>query len=107
MADALVEISSKGLGMVNVVDGDGRLVGLFTDGDLRRSLERGEDVRAVDVADLMTLKPTTTAPDALAYAAFETMQARRITSLPVLADGGDSVLAGVVTMHALLAAGVA
>ena len=107
VADALVEISSKGLGMVNVVDADGRLVGLFTDGDLRRSLERGEDVRAVDVADLMTLKPTTTAPDTLAYAAFETMQARRITSLPVLADDSDSVLAGVVTMHALLAAGVA
>ena len=106
LADALVEISSKGLGMVNVVDTDGRLAGLFTDGDLRRSLERDEDVRAVAVADLMTRSPTTVRADTLAYAALETMQTRRITSLPVV-TGDDATLEGVVTMHALLAAGVA
>ena len=108
LAEALVEISSKGLGMVNVVDARERLVGLFTDGDLRRSLERGEDVRAVAVADLMTRNPVTVGADALAYVAFETMQARRITSLPVVSADGDGLgLDGVVTMHALLAAGVA
>jgi len=110
IADALVEISSRGLGMVNVIDADDRLVGVFTDGDLRRSLARGEDVRAVGVADLMTSAPTTVRADTLAYAALETMQARRITSLPVTLDGTDGQgerLEGVVTMHALLAAGVA
>ena len=115
LADALVEISSKGLGMVNVVDARGRLAGLFTDGDLRRSLERGEDVRTVGVAELMTRAPLTTGAGTLAHAALETMQARRITSLPVVAvgeeehaDGGEgAVLEGVVTLHALLNAGVA
>ena len=107
LLEALAEMSARGLGMVNVVDRHGMLAGLFTDGDLRRSLERGEDVRVVGVAELMTREPTTTTADTLAHAALETMQARRITALPVVADADAGALEGVVTLHALLAAGVA
>ena len=104
LAEALIEIGRRGLGMVNVIAPDGTLAGVFTDGDLRRAIERGEDIRTVPLADLMTRSPRTAVPEALAVAALETMQHHRITSLPVLAEGE---LAGVVTMHALLAAGVA
>lgn len=102
--EALIEIGRRGLGMVNVVAPDGALIGVFTDGDLRRALERGEDIRAVSLADLMTRSPRTIAPDALAVSALEAMQRHRITSLPAVTG---KELVGVVTMHALLAAGVA
>ena len=104
LAEALVEIGARSLGMVNVLDADDRLVGIFTDGDLRRALEGGADIRAVHVADVMTHTPQTIDSTSLAVNALEQMQSRRITSLPVI-DG--KVLVGVVTLHALLAAGVA
>ena len=104
LAEALVEIGRHALGMTCVVGDGGTLVGVFTDGDLRRALERGEDVRRAVLEHLMTPNPRTIGPDALALAALETMQTHRITALPVVA-GGE--LQGVVTMHALLAAGVA
>lgn len=102
LIDALLEISNSGLGMVAVVD-NAKLVGVFTDGDLRRTIERGEDVREVLVASVMTANPLTGLPEQLAIDALDRMQKHKITSLPVVSDG---VLEGVVTMHQLLQSGV-
>lgn len=102
LIDALLEISNSGLGMVAVVD-DAKLVGVFTDGDLRRTIERGEDVREALVAAVMTANPLTGLPEQLAIDALDCMQNNKITSLPVVRDG---TLEGVVTMHQLLQSGV-
>ncbi len=101
---ALMEISSKGLGMVTVLDEHDQLIGIFTDGDLRRALERGVDIRSVNIGTVMTTDPATITSDTLAVDAVALMQTLRITSLPVV---NDRRLQGVVTMHALLVAGVA
>lgn len=103
LADALVEISKKGLGMIAVADADGHLVGVFTDGDLRRAIESGADVRTLSMSAVMTSDPRTIDSERLAVVAVGRMQEHRVTSLPVV-DAGR--LVGVVTMHALLAAGV-
>jgi len=100
---ALVEISTKGLGMVALVDERGSLSGVFTDGDLRRAIEKNVDVRTLDMARVMTQRPAKIRQDALAISAVTQMQERKITCLPVV-EG--QALVGVITMHALLAAGV-
>lgn len=105
LSQALMEISSKGLGMVALISDSGELSGIFTDGDLRRTLEKDTDIRRQPIADVMTKNPATIASDALAINAVVQMQQLRITSLPVLDDEQQS-LTGVITMHALLAAGV-
>jgi len=98
-----MEISSKGLGMVAVENDSGLLVGIFTDGDLRRSLATNADIHAVQIDSVMSRTPATTKLTELAVNAVSQMQELKITSLPVV-DAGT--LKGVVTMHALLAAGV-
>lgn len=103
LSEALVEISKKGLGMVAVLGNEQTLVGIFTDGDLRRTLERDVDIRTVALRDVMTKGGLTIESDALAVAAVSKMQQHQITSLPVVE--GTSVV-GVITMHGLLTAGV-
>jgi len=103
LSDALVEISSKGLGMVTLVNDRHELTGLFTDGDLRRTFEQDVDIRKLTIGGLMTRNPATITGDALAIGAVTKMQELRITSLPVVQG---TTVEGVVTMHALLAAGV-
>lgn len=103
LSDALVEISSKGLGMVALVDTNNELTGLFTDGDLRRTFEQDIDIRKLTIGGVMTRNPTTIAPDALAINAVAKMQELRITSLPVVRG---KIIEGVITMHSLLGAGV-
>lgn len=103
LSQALVEISSKGLGMVAVLNSDDVLCGIFTDGDLRRTLEKKMDLRILDIASVMTKNPATVKPDELAFNAVKCMQEKKITSLPVIQG---QKLVGVVTMHALLTAGV-
>jgi len=105
VSQALMEISSKGLGMVALTDDSGELSGIFTDGDLRRTLENDIDIRTQSIADVMTRNPATIASDALAINAVVQMQKLKITSLPVLSEQKQT-LVGVITMHALLAAGV-
>ncbi len=104
LADAVLEISRKRMGMTAVVDGDGRLAGLFTDGDLRRSLERGVDIRATPIAQVMTRAPRSIRPEALAAEAVDVMEANRITQLPVV--DGDGRLVGALNIHDLLRAKV-
>ena len=100
---ALFQITDKGLGVTLVSDGD-RLLGIFTDGDLRRALEKYPDALQRPIAEVMTRAPQATAPAVLAAEALQHMEARHITALPVL-DGER--IAGIIHIHDLLRAGVA
>lgn len=104
LIDALREISRKQLGMTAVLDAAGRLQGIFTDGDLRRLLERAVDVRDVRLADVMTRNPLTIAPDVLATEAAQLMDQRKKNQLLVV--DGDGALVGALHMHDLMAAKV-
>jgi len=102
--EALQEISRKQLGMTAVADADRRILGIFTDGDLRRLLERGADVRAACVADVMTRRPLLVGADALAAEAAQLLDAGRKNQLLVTDEHG--LLAGALHMHDLMAAKV-
>ncbi len=105
LGEALMEMTRKGLGMTLIADGDDRVLGIFTDGDLRRVLEaRQVDVHTTPITECMTPDCLTTAPDRLAAEVLELMQSRRINSLPVV--DGDRRLIGALNMHDLLRAGV-
>lgn len=104
LAEALLEMSAKGLGMTAIVDGECRLRGLFTDGDLRRALAAGADLRDARIVDLMTVNPRTISAERLAVEAFQTMESMRINGL--LVTEGDGRLVGVFNMHDLFKAGV-
>ena len=101
---ALFEMTQKGLGMTAIVDAAGRVAGLFTDGDLRRVLERPLDIQQARIADLMTKNPKTIRADELAVAAVEKMDTLKINGLLVVDDAG--ALVGALNMHDLLKAGV-
>jgi arabinose-5-phosphate isomerase len=102
MSAALVTMTQKSFGCLGVVDGKGRLVGMITDGDLRRHM--GPDLVKARVHDIMTRKPNTLSPDALASAALEQINSLKRTQMFVV-DKGKPV--GVVHVHDLLRAGVA
>jgi arabinose-5-phosphate isomerase len=105
LSEALVEMSRKRLGMTAIVDGDGRLLGLFTDGDLRRALDDHEvDVRNTRIADVMTRSPKTIGSDALAVEAAQLMEAHKIGGLLVI--DADSRVVGALNIHDLLRARV-
>jgi len=103
--DTLLEITSKRLGVTGVVDAAGALVGVITDGDLRRALERVENIRTVTAGEIMTRNPKTIAASALAEQAVAVMERLSITSLFVLADGSRQP-AGLIHLHDLLRARV-
>jgi arabinose-5-phosphate isomerase len=104
MGEAVAEISRKRLGFTAVVDGDGRLIGIITDGDLRRALQKGVDLLQRRVKDCMTPHPKTIDKEALAARALEMMERHAITALLVPDAEGRPV--GVVHLHDLLKAGV-
>lgn len=105
LADALAEMSRKRLGMTAVVDADGRLLGLYTDGDLRRTLDdAGVDLRTTRIDAVMTRSPRTIASDALAVEAARLMEAHKINALLVLDDARRVV--GALNIHDLLRARV-
>lgn len=99
----ILEISSKRLGSTAVVDEEGTLLGIITDGDLRRMLEKNEKVSHLTAKDIMTPTPKTTTPDTLAINAFQLMESNSITSLAVL-DGDKYV--GMVHLHDILKEGI-
>lgn len=101
---ALLEITAKKLGMTTVVDAQGTMCGVFTDGDLRRVLDRNLDIHATTVAEVMTGRFKSIVPGALASEAARIMQDNSIYSLVVMADSSE--LAGIITMHDLLKANV-
>ena len=105
LAQAIVEMTAKGMGMTVVVDGRDRIAGIFTDGDLRRSLAHVRDAESVRVADLMTRSPRTIAPDRLAADCVLLMETPpKITQLLVVDESGT--LIGAVQMHDLFRARV-
>ncbi len=105
VSQALAEMSNKALGMTAVVDDQGRLQGIFTDGDLRRALENGHTaIHEVLVSQLMTSHPIVTHPDKLAAEAAAIMQDRKIFGLFVVDDARR--LVGAFNMHDLLRAGI-
>ena len=103
-SDMMREMSAKGLGATAVVDDQGAVLGIFTDGDLRRWVERGVDLRAMTAQDVMHAKPTTIAADALAVDAVELMERRQITNVLVLDAQGK--LCGAVNTNDLMRAKV-
>jgi len=99
MQDVIFEMSSKGLGITTVIEGD-RLLGIISDGDLRRLLERrGKDILDLTAGECMTVSPKTIAPDAFAEQALDMMEQRKITSLAVV--DGNGALRGIVHLHDL------
>ncbi|MEZ9600148.1 arabinose-5-phosphate isomerase KdsD [Vibrio sp. 10N.286.46.A8] len=101
--DALLEISQKGLGMTAIVGEYGQMKGIFTDGDLRRILDKRIDIHSTQIGDVMTLNPTVAEPNMLAVEGLNLMQAKSINGL-MLCDNGK--LVGALNMHDLLKAGV-
>jgi len=102
MSEAVVEMSAKGFGCVGIADADGRLVGIVTDGDLRRHMR--PDLLDARVETVMTRSPKTVRPDQLASEALEIINSSKITAL-IVAEAGRPV--GIVHFHDLLRAGVA
>lgn len=105
MKEALFEMTAKGLGMTTVVDSQDKLLGIFTDGDLRRCIDMGHDLQAAIITDIMTADCTTISPNILAVEALNIMEEKSITQLVVTDEKGSAV--GVIHMHHILKAGVA
>ena len=103
LSQALFEITGKGMGMTAVLNTDGTLAGMFTDGDLRRCLPKVNDFNAAKVADFMTVNPITINPDELAVEAVSLLESKRKTQLLVVKSGQ---LVGALHMHDLLRAKV-
>lgn len=104
MAETILAISRGGLGMAAVVTADGKPVGIFTDGDLRRSFEKNLDLRNARIADLMHRNPLSIHPERLAAEAVEMMERHRINAL--LVTDSDGRLVGALNMHDLFTAKV-
>ena len=104
LSEGLLEMSRKGLGMTVVVDETARILGVFTDGDLRRTLDKQIDVRRSTMQEVMTPNCRTIGPRELAAEAVHLMEVHRITALPVADEGGK--LIGALNVHDLFRAGV-
>jgi arabinose-5-phosphate isomerase len=104
LSDALVEMTRKGLGMTIALDADGKLAGVFTDGDLRRAIDHRVDVHSARIRDVMTANCKTVRPGMLAAEALEIMDTTKINALPVVNERNEPV--GALNMHDLLRAGV-
>ncbi len=104
LRDGLMEMTEKGLGMTAIVDADRRILGIFTDGDLRRALDDGADVHKTTMRDVMHSNCKTTTADVLAAAAVRTLEENKITSLLVADD--DDRLIGALNIHDLFRAGI-
>ncbi len=105
VARALVEMSAKGLGMTTVVDAENHLCGLFTDGDLRRSIDQGVDIRHALIGEVMTSGGRTVQGNILAAEALRIMEDNKISALVVVDEEHHPI--GAVHLHDLLRAGVA
>jgi arabinose-5-phosphate isomerase len=107
MKEALFVITSKGLGITGVTDKKGDLIGVITDGDLRRALEKGMDIFNCSASDLMTKGPKRIKRNELAARALQQMEEYSITSLFVFDENGSGSPVGVIHLHDLLKAGIA
>lgn len=104
LSEALMEMTAKGLGMTAIVDQQQQIQGIFTDGDLRRTLDRGIDIRDAMVSEVMTKGGVTIEPEKLAAEALKLMEQNKISAL--LVTDREGKLTGALNMHDLLRAGV-
>ncbi len=104
LRDSLMEMTRKGLGMTAIVEADGRLAGIFTDGDLRRTLDRDIDIRRATIDDVMTVHGKTVRAEMLAAEALKIMEDNKIGAL-IVVDGNDHPV-GAFNLQDLLRAGV-
>ena len=104
LSDALIEMTKKGLGMTAIVDNNGNIAGIFTDGDLRRVLSQTIDIHTSSIAEHMTTECKIAHPDMLAAEVLAIMQQYKINALLILDD--EQSLVGAINMHDLLRAGV-
>jgi arabinose-5-phosphate isomerase len=104
LAEGLLEVTRKGLGMTAIVEGEDRVIGVFTDGDLRRALDRAADLHRTRMSEVMTRQAKTVRPGTLAAEAVLLMEKHRITALLVV--DADERLVGALNVHDLLRAGV-
>lgn len=102
--DALLEMTAKRLGMTTIVDNDDTLLGIFTDGDLRRALDKGVDINTAEIKNIMTKQCKTIVADVLAIEALELMEKHNILVL-VVTDANKKVI-GVIHMHDILKSGI-
>ncbi|OPY80663.1 MAG: Arabinose 5-phosphate isomerase KdsD [Syntrophorhabdus sp. PtaU1.Bin153] len=107
MKDVILEITSKRLGVTAVMNGEDQLVGVVTDGDLRRAIEKYENVLTKNASDVMTQNPKTIRKDALATYALKKMEEFSITSIFVLQKEGEKRPIGIIHIHDLLKAKIA
>ena len=103
LAKGLIEMSQKALGMTAVVDRDNKLAGIFTDGDLRRTLESSIDIQSTKMTDVMTINPFVVSADTLAYNAVNIIQEQKITSIVVVKE---NKVIGALNIHDLFRAGL-
>jgi arabinose-5-phosphate isomerase len=104
ISQAIVEMTAKRLGMTAVLDAEGKVVGVYTDGDLRRTLDAGLNTHATPVSQVMTRGGQRIGPDALAMEAMQRMQEHAIQGLLVVSE--DGALVGALNFQDLLKAGV-
>lgn len=104
LSEGLLEMSRKGLGMTAIVDKDGKLAGVFTDGDLRRSLDNAVDIHTTRIEQVMTENGKTVRADMLAAEAVHLLDAHKITALIVVDEDGKVI--GALNIHDLLRAGI-
>lgn len=103
----IIEISGKRLGATAVVEPQsGKLLGIITDGDLRRMLQSGKDIQSVRARDIMSVNPKTISADELAVKAFHLMEQNKITQLLVLNPEQDNAYCGIIHIHDILREGV-
>ena len=103
LSTGLIEMSQKALGMTAVVNEDNQLAGIFTDGDLRRTLESSVDIKATKMSDVMTVNPFVISADTLAYNAVSLFQEKKITSIIVTEE---NKVIGALNIHDLFRAGL-
>ena len=103
LSTGLIEMSQKALGMTTVVDNKNQLAGIFTDGDLRRTLESSIDIKSTKMSDVMTVNPFVLPADTLAYSAVNLIQEKKITSIIITKE---NKVIGALNIHDLFRAGL-
>ena len=104
LSEALLEMSRKGMGLTAIVDDANKVLGVFTDGDLRRALDRKIDIHGTSIRDVMTANCHTATIDMLAGEVLNVMEQHRINGLLIV--DSENMLVGVINMHDLLRAGI-
>lgn len=104
LKDALLEMTTRGFGMTSIIDENGKLAGIFTDGDLRRTIDKGLDIRTTQISAVMSEQPITVREHILAAEAMKIMEDNSITVL--LVENEEKIVSGIVHMHDLISARV-